>query len=285
MTNPTEEWLLSPGGLARRFKELRAAADLTGAELGERLGWNQSKVSKIETGRQLPTGDDVRAFAGAVGVDDEALEVLLFQRDQADAISREWRTGKSAGQTAIQQNYDELVRAAKVIRNAEVTTVPGLLQTREYARYQAGQAVELHGFDPNEIESTLDAKMRRQDVLYDATKRFEFVITEAALRLLYCPSDVMLAQLDRLLTLTYPRANLWFGIIPFGAQLPTVPQNRFIAIDDVVYVEDFADEVVYRGERVLTYTKAMDLLVGEAVTGEQARRLVIAASDALSRSA
>ncbi|GAA2644419.1 helix-turn-helix transcriptional regulator [Dactylosporangium fulvum] len=281
MTNPTEAWLLKPGGLARLLKQHRERAGLTGQALGEKVGWNQSKVSKLETGKQLPSDDDLHAFAAAVELDDEALGLLTDLRTQADAISKEWRAGRAGGQTAIQQNYDELVRAAKVIRNAEVTTVPGLLQTREYARYQAEQAVVLHGFAPDEIEATLDAKMRRQDVLYDATKRFEFVVAESALRLLYSPPDVMLAQLDRLLTLTYPRTNLWFGIIPFGTQLPTVPQNRFIAVDDVIYIEDFADEAVYRGERASTYAKAMDLLMAEAVTGEQARRLILAASDAL----
>lgn len=281
MTNPTEAWLLKPGGLARQVRKLRERSGMTGAILGERLSWNQSKVSKIETGKQLPTIDDLHAFAAVVGLEEDDLQGLLDLRAQADAISREWRTGKSGGQAAIQESYDDLVRAAKVIRNAEVTTVPGLLQTREYARAQAQQAVELHGFDPLEIEATLDARARRQEVLYDATKRFEFVVTEAALRLLYCPADVMLAQLDRLLSLTYARANVWFGIIPFGAELPIVPQNRFIAIDDVIFIEDFADEVIYRGPRADTYAKAMDLLMAEAVTGDAARRLILAAIDSL----
>lgn len=283
MTNPTEAWLLKPGGLARLLKKYREHKGMTGAMLGERLGWNQSKVSKIETGKQLPTNDDLNAFAAVVGLDEEDLQTLLEMRAQADAISREWRTGRAGGQASIQQSYDELVRAAKVIRNAEVTTVPGLLQTREYSRYQAQQAVDLHGFDPEEIEPTLDARARRQDVLYDATKRFEFVVTEAALRLLYCPPDVMLAQLDRLLSLTYERPNLWFGVIPFGVELPTVPQNRFIAIDEVIFIEDFADEVIYRGERADTYARAMDLLIAEAVTGERARRLILAAAEAITR--
>ncbi len=282
MTNPTEAWLLKPGGLARQLKKYRERKGFTGAMLGERLSWNQSKVSKIETGKQLPNVDDLQALAAVLDIDDEDLQALIEMRTQADAISREWRTGKTEGQAAIQESYDELVRAAKVIRNAEVTTVPGLLQTREYSRYQAQQAVDLHGFDPHEIEPTLDARARRQEVLYDATKRFEFVVTEAALRLLYCPRDVMLAQLDRLLSLTYERPNLWFGVIPFGVELPTVPQNRFIAIDDVIFIEDFADEVIYRGPRADTYARAMDLLMAEAVTGEQARRLILAATEALS---
>lgn len=279
MTNPTEAAMLRPGGLAKELRRIREEAGLTGTGLAEKLGWTQPRISKIENGRQLPSEEDVRAFALGVGVDDATLQGLLELRSQANVISREWRHGQ--GQASIQREYDEKVRQSRVIRNAEITTVPGLLQTREYARYQALQAVELAGFDPAEIDAVLDAKARRQEVLYDANKRFEFVITEAALRLLYCPRDVMLAQLDRLQTLTYERENLWFGVVPFGVQLPLVPQNRFFTLDDVVLVEHFAGDESYRGERALTYHKVMDLMMAEAVTGEKARRLIVAAADAL----
>jgi Domain of unknown function (DUF5753) len=70
-------------------------------------------------------------------------------------------------------------------------------------------------------------------------KSFEFVITEAALRILLCPAPAMLAQLDRLLGLTgMPHIKL--GIIPFGVELPVAPQNSFILFDDdLAVVETF----------------------------------------------
>src|SRR3954469_11614040 len=91
----------------------------------------------------------------------------------------------------------------------------------------------------------------------------------------------MLAQLDRLLGVTFMRPNLWFGIIPFGIELPTVPQNRFIILDDVVLVEHFAGDEAYRAERAATYAKAMDLLMAEAVTEEAARERIVEAMAAL----
>jgi transcriptional regulator with XRE-family HTH domain len=42
------------GRLAEALKALRAGAGLNGARLTEMLGWQQSKVSKIETHKQLP---------------------------------------------------------------------------------------------------------------------------------------------------------------------------------------------------------------------------------------
>jgi transcriptional regulator with XRE-family HTH domain len=281
MSNPTEAWSLRPGGLARQLRKLREDAGLTGSALAAKVGWTQPKVSKIDNGRQLPTNEEVRAYALAVGADEATLQELLELRSQANAISREWRQGRAEGQAAFQRTYDEHVRSASVIRNVEITTIPGLLQTREYARYQRMQAVKLLDFDADEVEAALEAAMRRQDVLYDATKRFEFVITEAALRMPYCPPPVMLAQLDRLLALTFPRDNLWFGVIPLDTVLEFVPQNRFLIIDDTVLVEHFAGEEEYRAERAETYAKTMDLLMAESVTGEAARHLIVDAMRSL----
>ena len=55
------------GRLAEALKALRVGAGLSGARLAEMLGWQQSKVSKIETRRQLPSRDDIAAWASAVG--------------------------------------------------------------------------------------------------------------------------------------------------------------------------------------------------------------------------
>jgi hypothetical protein len=41
------------------------------------LGWQQSKVPKIETRKQLPSEDDIAARAGAVGATPETASDLL----------------------------------------------------------------------------------------------------------------------------------------------------------------------------------------------------------------
>lgn len=279
MSNPTAGWSLQPGGLARRLRELREAASLTGSGLAEKLDWNQSKVSKIENGRQIPSEEDIRAYALAVNADEAAVRGLLDLQAQATAITRRWRRGHET----VQRGYDELVRATSVVRNLEVTTIPGLLQTREYARFQRLQAVRLGlpGFAESQIDQELDVLAERQEALRDSSKRYEFLITEAALRLRYCPVDMMVAQLGHLLAFTYPRPNLLFGIIPFGAELQLVPQNRFLAVDDEVLIEEFAGESRHRGEGVEIYQRAWNMVVAESVTGDEARRLIVAAMRAL----
>ncbi|MCA1672702.1 MAG: helix-turn-helix domain-containing protein, partial [Actinobacteria bacterium] len=50
----------------RRLRVLREDARLTGKDLADRLGWAQSKVSRLENGKQTATVEDVEAWAQAV---------------------------------------------------------------------------------------------------------------------------------------------------------------------------------------------------------------------------
>jgi transcriptional regulator with XRE-family HTH domain len=273
---PTGEWLNQPGGLAERLVRLRKAAGLTGDRLAAQLGWPRSKVPKIENGRQMPTDADIRAWAEACGRPD-ATPDLLDALSDAQAVHRQWRHQLRAGHAALQAEFDALVRGAKRIRNFEVFLIPGLLQTPDYARYRALEAVRLHDTDAGGVEATVAERMRRQEVLYDQGKTFEFVVTEAAFRLLLCPKPVMLAQLDRLLVVS-TFGNVTLGIIPAGTELPVAPMVGFLTVDDMTVVETFTSADTIPGRESAKYEQIFGELLGEAVTGEEARALITAAA-------
>jgi transcriptional regulator with XRE-family HTH domain len=276
-----EDWLNRPGGLAWQLRDLRRTAGLTGTRIARDLGWTQSKISKIETGRQMPTEDDIEAWTRSCQASAEVTQVLLSLLAEAQGLHREWKQQVRLGQAAIQRNYDELARKARTIRNAEVVYIPGLLQTADYARCRIAESVRLHGASPDEIETATAQRMLRQQILYDTTKTFQFIITEAALRLLLCPRAAMLAQLDRLLGLT-GLAHVSLGIIPFGVQLATTPQNAFILFDDeLAVVETFVGETMHHADEAAAYVAAMDNLAAEAWYDERARVLILRASEEL----
>jgi XRE family transcriptional regulator, regulator of sulfur utilization len=62
---------------ADRLKALRAAADLSQAELARRSGMHLMGISKLETGNRQPTWETVQALADALGV-----EVAAFLDDK-----------------------------------------------------------------------------------------------------------------------------------------------------------------------------------------------------------
>jgi transcriptional regulator with XRE-family HTH domain len=278
---PTGEWLNQPGGLAERLQRLRRAAGLTGDRLAALNNWPRSKVPKIENGRQMPTDADIRAWAKACGRSD-AIPELLGMLSDAQAVHRQWRHQLRGGQAALQAEFDAVVRSAKRVRNFEVLLIPGLLQTPEYARYRALEAVRLHGTRAEDVEATVAERMRRQEVLYDAGKTFEFVITEAAFRLLLCPRPVMLSQLDRLLVAS-TLGNVTLGIVPAGTELPVAPMVGFLTLDDMTIVETFTSADTIPGRESAAYERIFGELLAEAVTGDEARRLMTTAADGLQR--
>ena len=172
------------------------------------------------------------------------------------------------------------MRDAKRIRNFEIMIIPGLLQTADYARYRALEAVRVHGFAESEVEKTVAARMRRQEVLYDAGKAFEFIICEAALRYLLCPPQVMAGQLDRLLAVS-GLGNVTLAVIPPGVELGVAPMVGYLTVDDVTVVETFTSEDKFIGAESATYDRITDGLMAEAVGGDEARRLIAAAASSL----
>lgn len=270
-----------PGDLAERLRRMRTAAGLTGDQLAERLGWpagtGQGKVSKIENRRQAASEDDIKGWArvtGNAGLTDELLDL----RSKEHTVQIVWRKGlRSSGATSVQQQRDERTQAATRVRDFDPVLIPGLLQTPEYARGLFERATLLFG--QVDVDGAVRARMQRQQVLY-TDKTFEFVITEAALHLLPCSRDAMLGQYDRLLTLYLP--NVTLGIIPFGRELALPPYNTFNLLDDNLTVETLAGKTEEPGgEASATYQRAFDLLMAEALTGDDARRLIISAAERL----
>lgn len=276
---PTGEWLNQPGGLAERLQRLRKSAGLSGDRLAVELKWPRSKVPKLENGRQMPTDADLRAWADATG-HPEAVPELLDLLTDAQSVHRQWRHQLRGGHAALQAEFDALVRGASHVRNFEVTFIPGLLQTAEYVRCRALETVRVHGTDPAKVEATVAARLRRQDVLYDHQKTFEFIVTEAAFRLLPCSRAVMLAQLDRLMTAS-TLANVTLGIIPFDVELNVAPEVGFLTVDDKTIVEVPAGFDQATGRESAEYARIFDLLMAESATGEEARRLIAAAAESL----
>lgn len=180
------------------LRRLRAGAGhATGKDFAAAIGWQASKVSRIENGRTLPARADLDVWLEAVDapadlaetVHDEAREIRLDR----DSWKRQLRHGH-AGRQRIEADAE---RRATRITSVEFFVVPGLVQTADYARAVFMMAAELHG-TPSDADGAVRERIRRQDALYDPDKRVEILVGESALRYPLCPAPVMRTQLDRL---------------------------------------------------------------------------------------
>lgn len=264
--------------LGWRLRELRHEAGLTGYVLAERLEWPQSKVSKIETGRQTPTESDIRAWAQATGRGTVADELVATVRT-LETMYADWRRQLRTGLRARQQSIAEVEARAASIRGFECTFVPGLLQTPEYARALITESIEFYAV-PDDTDAAVQARMQRQEVLYRTGRQFHIVISEAVLRYRFCPPDVLAGQLDRLMTLSSLR-NVKFGIIPFSAEYRFSPPHGFWIYDDeVVLVETISAELTLtQPQEISQHLKAFERLAAVAAYGSAARRVVMRVLD------
>jgi transcriptional regulator with XRE-family HTH domain len=256
---------------------MRKAAGLTGDQLAKQLGWTRTKVPKIENGSQMPSREDIELWVRACGQPDEVVGELSGMLAEGHAVHRQWKHELRRGHAAIQIDWDRMVRQARVFRCVEILVIPGWLQTPEYARYRALDAVANYGATPEGVDAAIVARMQRQQVLYEPGRTFQFVVTEAALRIGAAPAPVMIGQLDRL-SIVSQLPNITLGIIPLGSTLPLLPQNGFTILDDHVLVETHAAEIMVTDAEAEAYSRFADALMAEAIAGDDARRLCLSAA-------
>lgn len=272
------DWLTQPGGVVERLVALRSRAGLRGKDLAERLGWTATRVSKLENGRQMPTAADVRAWAKACGEPDEGDALAEVLEEAESPVVLRWHMEATRGEE-LQVDHQVMAEAAGVIRYFEMATIPGLLQVPEYARELLTDLFEAHGFT-SDVELAVRERMRRQEVLYEGTKRFEFIVSEAALRFLRVSPQAMAAQLDRLVTVP-GIPTIRFGVLPFGARIRSPLYDSFVTYDDIAVVETRVERRTYSGEDGRTFVQDMERLWGDAVEGDEARALIVRAADVL----
>ncbi|MDQ1289378.1 MAG: hypothetical protein QG622_2944 [Actinomycetota bacterium] len=255
--------------LAERLRAVRLHAGLSGKELSQKSGWQPSKVSRLETGRQLPSEPDLLRWMELCGVDEGDREGLLALREAATTAHRTWQQRMRRGQQPVQADYNRLVEASTRIRHFETAWVPGLLQTPVYARIVFTEMVSLHHVDIRDIDSAVNTRMQRQRCLYDTTKHFEFLLAEPVLRWRFCPPEVLRAQLDRLRGVI-GMPNVRFGILPLDATVGTPPQNAFQLYDSTAVVETFAGETMHSRVDSAIYNRVLDRLWSDALVGDTA---------------
>lgn len=257
------------------LRRLRAQAGyVTARDFARDIGWQSSKVSRIENGRTLPSVTDLDAWLDAT---DPAPEIgaRLYEDLREIRLAREaWRRQLRRGHARRQHQEAVSEQEAKRITSVEMFLVPGLVQTADYARAVFAMAADLHG-TPQDTEEAVRERLRRQEVLYDSNKQIEILVHELALRAPLAGPEVMSPQLDRLGTLS-GMTHIRLGIIPLDAVIPTVTMHGYTIHDDTVIVEINHTEVVTDDRDDLAlYRTITERLWDAALEGEAAQALVM----------
>jgi transcriptional regulator with XRE-family HTH domain len=215
--------------LGSELRRLRKLAGLSGRDIARRIGSSQAHVSRVENGQAVPTLPQVTAWADVTGAFDDALAALTALTKAALNEVDAWRTRFDAGLPSMQQDVRAMEAAAGVITYFQPSLAPGLLQTAEYAR-RVFELTDVKGWGDH--AAAVAARIERQQALYQPGRRFEFLLTEAALRLRIGPPHVMRGQADRIISVM-SLDTVEVGVIPLDADASVIPWVGFNFYDDL----------------------------------------------------
>jgi transcriptional regulator with XRE-family HTH domain len=150
--------------LASALHDLRTASGLSGDRLARRCGMSQSKVSRIETGRLLPSVVDVEQVLTALEVDDATRHELLALARVANAEYQDVRASVRRGLHHRQREIAALEASATQVQHFLPALITGLLQIPEYMRAAMSTPIEPAAGD---VSRAIALKLERQAVLHD----------------------------------------------------------------------------------------------------------------------
>jgi transcriptional regulator with XRE-family HTH domain len=249
--------------LGNELRRLRTLSGLSGADLGRQVKVSQKTISRIERGEALPSLPQITAWARATSAPDDRLPVLTGLLEAAVNEVSTFREKLTSGLAAVQLGIGELEATAVTIRNFQAGVIPGLLQTAEYARRILDMANIQNDAD---VAAAVAARLDRQQILYEKTRRFEFLITEAALRWHPGAPELLTAQLDHV-SAVGTLDTIELGVIPADAEMHTITRCSFIVYEDrndgeppvvavevphaLLYASDADDVELYRDQLAL----------------------------------
>lgn len=198
-----------PDELSATLRRLRHKAGLSESEAARRAGLTQSKVSRIETARQMPTATEVERLCEAYEVPIRAKRALVAVTEDICEQTTPTRTVLHRhGAPRMQERIGRIEAASARLRSFHPALVIGLLQTRAYSR-----ALLSGAYTGAELDRMVSARLARQAVL-DTHRTFELLMTEGALRWHVGGPLVMAEQIEHLAQAS-ERPNVRVGIIPW----------------------------------------------------------------------
>jgi transcriptional regulator with XRE-family HTH domain len=227
--------------LALELRRLRETARLTCEEVADHLECSASKISRVETGRVSVSPRDVRDMLELYGVPVERRERLV--QLARDSRQKGWWHAFSDTMQPQFATYVGLESAASEIRIYEVSLIPELLQTEDYARVVIRSG--MMSSPSEDIERQVQLRMARQPAITRADPpKVWAVLDEAALRRQVGGPGLMRLQLEHLLAQA-ALPNVAVQVIPFGGGAHPAMGRPFIILvfpervdTDVVYLED-----------------------------------------------
>jgi transcriptional regulator with XRE-family HTH domain len=201
------------------------AAGMTAKQLAKAMNVAPSTISQWMNGKRTPHFEDVKRCDTALGTN--GFLARYYERWVTREIPSEWDDAWLAAEAQ-----------ANLIQNFELSVIPGLLQTPDYAR----AIMRFARHSPLDIEERIRRRIERQKVLNDENPPMcIFVIDEYVLRRLVGGSDVMIEQLTYLcecadqssiVVKVVPAGTEYYSALPF--MIAELDSAKIVNVDDTL---------------------------------------------------
>ena len=203
--------------LAAELRRLRHDAGMSIEDVAADLGWQPSKLSRVENRQIGISTADVRKLLDLYKAEDREYRDELVDMARRATERGWWQSFGTGVVPAALANLIGLETEARTIRSYEPELVPGLLQTEAYARgiMRAWQPA----WTAADIDRRVEIRLGRQDVLRQVAAglpQVTCIINEAVLRRNVGGNEVMYEQVELLAKERDP-ATVTVQVLPFNA--------------------------------------------------------------------
>jgi hypothetical protein len=261
--------------LGEGLRQAMERAELNNKQAAHVLGWSESLVSRLLSGKRGGNALDVAAFLGVCRVKGpERDRLLALCHDQYTPGWFQQHGSRLPKQLMTLMNHED---KAVDYSDVQPMLVPGLLQTGDYARAVISRVANVPAA---EVEERVAARLARQCLFNrDWPPRFAFYLHESVLRLPVGGPEVMAEQLCHLLRMSV-RPSVTLRVIPvsLGAHAATAGPFKLLEFAEfrpLVYLEDATTSLfLEKREEIQAYRLILDALAQSALGEEESRELI-----------
>lgn len=251
------------------MRDLRRRMGISGRELSRRSGIPQSHISKFESGKLSPSKDHIKKISSALHLPrEEQLRINSWSR----LLSHDFSPFLLRTESQLIENQrliNEIEAQTEILRAFQCYVVPGLLQSPGYIKAIFETTMVGSGLGATTVANAIKQREKRQDILTDHTKQFQFVLHEMALINRLGSPKVMREQLKHLINVN--RSNLvTLAMIPatsyWEGDLPTTSFDIFD--QDLVLIESWGGLLyLWMDEIVVRYCQIFEQMLLRGITG------------------
>lgn len=261
--------------LGAGLRRLLDTAGLSGSEAARQLGWSQSELSRLLSGKRTVDELELATVLGACRANRATRAHLLHLCREAN--KRGWWQQHGSRLPKQLRTLIDHEEAAISIGDYQASFLSGLLQTSDYARAVISRVVNV---PEDEVDDRVASRLARQNLLSrEDGARYTFFMHEFVLRLPVGGAVVMSDQLHHLLRMSV-RPAISLRVVPteFGAHAGVAGSFTFMEfseINPVIYLESETSTLfLEEPEESAAYRRILESLADTALSERQSAQLI-----------